>query len=166
MAKFNDNYYDPPDEGEEPCKICHYPEGQCTCIECSCGEVGNPACVNVHLPWDQWPHFRFQLSEAETKAIKEREIMENIVEQDAWAAIDKAEKEETRTGKMFKAIPPEEPPLLFDDMEFPLCEHEGYNDERVCGHCGQLIDIGIDGPEELSPDDDELFHRLGRGNLE
>lgn len=95
MSTFSDSYYDPPDEAEEPCKICHYPEGQCTCPECTvCGEVGNPVCIGLHMFWKEWPHFRFQLSEAEQKAIKEREIMENITEQDAWAAIDKLDREE------------------------------------------------------------------------
>ena len=68
-----DSYYDPPDD-DTPCQICHYGEGDCTCPECEvCGEYGNPACINAHMPFDKWGHFRFQRSERELKAEAEYE---------------------------------------------------------------------------------------------
>jgi hypothetical protein len=88
MAKFNDGYYDPPEENLQ-CSICHYGEDNCTCPECDqCGEAGNPSCINTHMPWERWGHFQFRLSEAEQKAEREREIMENIIEQDMWRDIE------------------------------------------------------------------------------
>lgn len=116
MEKFNDGYYDPPEE-DETCQICHHGPGNCTCPECVCGETGNPACINKHMEWKKWGHFNFQLSKAELKA--ELEAERKQAEQEAiW------EKElENREV----------------EMEFPLCEHEGYNDKEICGDCGQRI---------------------------
>ena len=48
---------DPPDEPIYPCPVCHYADDACTCPECVCGAVGDPACVNVHMAWQRWPHF-------------------------------------------------------------------------------------------------------------
>jgi len=120
MAKFNDSYYDPPEE-DETCRVCHHQPDDCTCPKCSvCGEVGNPACINVHVEWKAWGHFNFQLSEKEQKLEQEREMMENIQEQDMWRAIDKAEKVERSQ---------------FDVVE---CSHRGYIG-KYCGDCGQVL---------------------------
>ncbi len=42
------------------CEICHslVPEN-CNCPECTvCGAAGDPSCINTHMPWEKWPHFR------------------------------------------------------------------------------------------------------------
>ena len=114
-----DSYYDPP-EDDRPCSICHYMDDDCTCPECEvCGEVGNPACINAHMPWDKFPHFHFQLSEAERKAEDERERMMEIMEQDAWHAVDKLDRAEA---------------------EVIECPHEkAGEDDEICSECGQRI---------------------------
>lgn len=122
-GKFNDGYYDPPDEGEEPCQICHYESGNCTCPECTvCGDVGNPACINKHMSFDQFPHFRFQLSKAELEAERqeEEERAKLEAEMDEWA-------------EGFRELEAEL-------MAEPKCWHEGYEGKSVCGHCGQRLE--------------------------
>jgi len=48
-----------PDEPDTYCSICHHLVESCTCPECSvCGVAGDPDCINIHMKWDQWPHFK------------------------------------------------------------------------------------------------------------
>ena len=116
MSTFSDRYYEPPAEAEEPCRICHYMEGDCTCPECpGCGEVGNPACINVHFPWGQFPHFRFELSTKEKKEVQkaldaeanwEAEVAE---EADRYLASLIPSDDETLFLDQEPHAPPEEP---------------------------------------------------------
>ena len=47
-----------PDDDEQPCQICHLDAYNCTCPECLvCGVAGDPACINIHMPWQNWSHF-------------------------------------------------------------------------------------------------------------
>lgn len=58
----------PGEEPEEPCAICHYPVDECTCPNCRvCGEQGNPNCINTHMKWDEFPHFKFIPSDKEAE---------------------------------------------------------------------------------------------------
>lgn len=58
---------DPPEE-DMTCRICHFEEGDCTCPECeTCGDMGNPDCINVHMPWSKWGHFQFQPSDTQMR---------------------------------------------------------------------------------------------------
>lgn len=69
-----DSYYDPPEYDETPCDICHYSLDDCTCLECEvCGVQGDPKCINVHISWEKFPHFKHALSERENRAEIERE---------------------------------------------------------------------------------------------
>lgn len=131
MAQFNDSYYDPPDDEDETCQICHYQPNDCTCPECKvCGNIGDPLCINKHMDWSEWGHFSFRLSDKEMKAELEAERLRNEAEAEAEKALDS----------------------LPWDME-PICDHRGYEDERVCGICGQLLQ----GPfEEIQIHRDDL----------
>lgn len=48
-----------PDDLETPCGICGLWADDCTCPECDvCGVIGDPACINHHMPAERWPVVR------------------------------------------------------------------------------------------------------------
>ena len=48
--------YDTIYDDNERCEICGLSMAACTCPECSvCGVVGNPACIDTHMPRQMWP---------------------------------------------------------------------------------------------------------------
>lgn len=45
-----------PNVEEGYCAICQASCDGCNCPECEvCGVAGDPACINVHMPWSKWP---------------------------------------------------------------------------------------------------------------
>ena len=62
----------PYEESEGPCQICHYSVDDCTCPECRiCGVFGDPACINTHMNFKEWGHFKFEPSARELKEAEE-----------------------------------------------------------------------------------------------
>lgn len=99
-----DSYYDPTEE-DETCRICHHQPDDCTCPECVCGQIGNPECINRHMPWSQWGHFTFQPTRREMKAEIEFERLQAKAEM------------EIDSGKTFEAIPYAGEILVMDEEE-------------------------------------------------
>lgn len=74
---------DPPEFEEPPCAICEGSVETCNCPECDeCGVVGDPACINTHMPWKKWPALNWEsprfLIEAKKLAEIEKHLFDDL----------------------------------------------------------------------------------------